>query len=437
MAPFVLAVLVVLFSSRTPESRTADGKVLMDVRALSRPRLPLAVEALNFFGEPWKEWLVPLDKEALLTTATRRAGLDQFWDEEAAYWNAGLDSLVADMHDGDAARRTLLGRVMIREQIVGGLVAQLKVVDAVVREPRILERDIGPVAILAGLPRTGSTALHKMLCEHPDATCLRLFEALQPVSDGVPGLPLPATAEDPRFVAAHVATAVQSWLRPWFSLMFPMQPLVPFEEVFITAQVMSSMQFLMGGAGPAYRSWYMATDHTPAYRYVEMVYKVMDHQRGDVGGGVRVMKSPQHIMNVDAIRAVFPAATLVMTERDMVPVMSSMLTILGYGVGGSFSRYDTYGAGEHLMDSMEFALQRYSATKHHYDVHVDFEAFAKNNSAIASDVIAAIGLDPAKVDLDDFVRRNPRQGAVKLEYQLQAFGVTQRHVQKRLQPLLL
>ncbi len=225
LAGAMALVAAVLLAPRPDNTRALDGRLLLDDAALRAPRLPYALQLVNALLEPVKEWLVPFDKEDLVARARWRTGLQRLWGEVPAsgagdastyaYWNAGLDALLWDQRDpANPLQKTFLGRLFFREQLLGCLRAQLLATAYVEAHPEVLSRDLGALAVVTGHPRTSSTALHHALCAHPDATCLLLFEALNPVRpEG--GL---LSGLDLRELVAHVAVSSQAWMRPLFAL---------------------------------------------------------------------------------------------------------------------------------------------------------------------------------------------------------------------------
>jgi hypothetical protein len=265
-----------------------------------------------------------------------------------------------------------------------------------------------------------------MLCSHPDAACLRFFEALNPVQD------------PSRYLAAQVGLAIQAWMRPWLTSMFPLEADIPFEEVFLTGNLFSSWQYAFDFASEKYRAWYLEREHDIAYEYVRSVYQLIDYQREQNNLGtthkVRILKSPQHMPNVGSIRRVFPGAKMVVTTRgDHVKVLESFLTIMTYGHGAAFTNYDLEAYGKEMLATLEQGIGRFNLFGQSGDsnnvLHTTFEALCQNATAVGERVIAAVGLDPVPPSVISKGLR-PCRGANKMSYHLNAFGLTPEDVQK-------
>jgi len=72
---------------------------------------------------------------------------------------------------------------------------------------------------------------------------------------------------------------------------------------------------------PSYRRWLDTTGHEPAYRFHRRFLQHLEHQ---APAGRWVVKCPDHLFALDAIRAVYPDARLVFVHRDPVNVLLSV-----------------------------------------------------------------------------------------------------------------
>src|SRR5205814_2189525 len=73
---------------------------------------------------------------------------------------------------------------------------------------------------------------------------------------------------------------------------------------------------------PSYRRWLDETGHLEAYRFHKRFLQHLQHQIPD--GGRWVLKCPDHVFALDAIRAVYPDARLVFVHRDPLAVLLSV-----------------------------------------------------------------------------------------------------------------
>jgi hypothetical protein len=139
--------------------------------------------------------------------------------------------------------------------------------------------------------------------------------------------PPPASRRDRR--AAQVARQLRTFekLAPEFRNLHPLEATSPQECSEITAHVFRSLRFDSNYHIPSYRSWLDADPigHAPAYRFHRRFLQHLQHQAGPRANPPRwVVKCPDHLFALDAIRAVYPDARLVFVHRDPVKVLLSV-----------------------------------------------------------------------------------------------------------------
>lgn len=98
------------------------------------------------------------DRDVLVARACEQAGLSGFGN---TWFFANIDALIPALNT--EARLSEAGVASASAMIVNGLVNRLRHVDLVKRHPEILDEQVEVAAVVVGLPRTGSTMLHRML----------------------------------------------------------------------------------------------------------------------------------------------------------------------------------------------------------------------------------------------------------------------------------
>src|SRR5208282_5020623 len=115
-------------------------------------------------------------------------------------------------------------------------------------------------------------------------------------------------------------------LAPQFHGLHPLSATSPQECSEITAHVFRSLRFDTTYKVPSYRTWLDGAEHVPAYRFHRRFLQHLQFQ--DVSTGARpgrwVLKCPDHVFALDAIRTVYPNARLVFVHRDPVNVLLSV-----------------------------------------------------------------------------------------------------------------
>jgi hypothetical protein len=71
---------------------------------------------------------------------------------------------------------------------------------------------------------------------------------------------------------------------------------------------------------PSYREWLDATGHLEAYRFHR---RFLQHLQRQDGPGQWVLKSPDHVFALEAVRAVYPDARVIFLHRNPLDVLAS------------------------------------------------------------------------------------------------------------------
>ncbi len=253
----------------------------------------------------------PPSAEALIARAQRGAGLTDFGDTPFA---RPLQMLL------DACRKeadlSLFGGAAIRWDTVRFLSNLLRLREEEKRNPAILDQAVERPLIIAGLPRSGTTFLHSLLIEDQANLVPRVWQLIHPYPASRSG----GRDRRPRQVARQLR--LFQLLAPRFRHLHPIEAGSPQECSEITAHLFASLRFDTTYRIPSYRRWLDDTGHLDAYRFHKRFLQHLRHQAG--GEGRWVLKCPDHIFALGAIRAVYPDAQLVFVHRDPVAVLASV-----------------------------------------------------------------------------------------------------------------
>jgi hypothetical protein len=111
-------------------------------------------------------------------------------------------------------------------------------------------------------------------------------------------------------------------LAPEFRRLHPITADSPQECSEMTGHIFASRRFDTTYAVPSYRSWLDGSGHLDAYRFHKRFLQHLQHQEG--GSGRWVLKCPDHIFALSAIRSVYPDARFVFVHRDPLRVLPSV-----------------------------------------------------------------------------------------------------------------
>jgi len=254
----------------------------------------------------------PLDANELIARAQRRTDLVDFG---CTPFEEPLQKLLRACRE--EAELSLFGRFATRWDAVRFLSNLLRLREEERRAPKILEQRVDRPIFIAGLPRSGTTFLHSLLAQDPTNLVPRVWQLIHPYP---PNEPVAGPDLRPQRVARQLR--MFGMLAPEFQRMHPIDASSPQECSEITAHVFASLRFDTTYHVPSYRRWLDETGHLDAYRFHKRFLQHLQHQVGVAGRWV--LKCPDHIFALGALRAVYPDAGVVLVHRDPVSVLLSV-----------------------------------------------------------------------------------------------------------------
>jgi hypothetical protein len=328
--------------SRDPE---ADVAILQRIDDWQRPRLPALLRAVNALSDGAARRAIPLGEASLLAAARRRTGLRVFGDGIREPLALLLEDLESDAH------LTPFGRLTARSILGQILRAHLRVEDALARRPAVAGLPVHAPIVIVGLPRTGTTHLHHLLAQVPALRSLPFWESIAPLPGRLAAWGLP----DARRLRARLRLRQIDAMLPLFRAMHAMAVDLPHEELQLSALTFRSFFFEGAFRLPHYRRWYAAGDHREAYRYLRRVLQLLQSLRG---GERWVLKSPQHLDQLDALAAAFPDLRIVRTHRDPARAVLSLATMITYTRRVCYRNLDPAAEARGWVERAEQLLRR-------------------------------------------------------------------------------
>jgi Sulfotransferase family len=287
-----------------------------------------------------------INADELVAAACKRARSDDFGGDT---WREGLEILVRSLNTEAALNEIGVGAMT--DQILGYLVNRLQIEQWYARYPEINEQKIVAPLFGLGLPRTGSTALSFLLAQDPTRRSLRVWEAAEPC-------PPPETLTehtDPRIAVAQAGIDFTNEMFTGFSGMLPSAADGPQECLVPMAFEFRSLIFEGMSLIPSYTAWLLQCDMEPAYRYHQRVLKLLQWRCPPDRWW---LKTPAHILSIDALDAVYPDARFVMTHRDVGKVLPSVCALYSTLSTVLTERPDPAAIGAHNLEVWRTGLKR-------------------------------------------------------------------------------
>jgi hypothetical protein len=296
--------------------------------------LGLADRAAGLFGV----FRDPLSTTSLIELAQRRTQLTDFGDRS---FEAALGVLVQSYED--EAELSTFGRMVARWDAERFLSNLLLLREAETRDAAITEQPIRQPIFVTGLPRSGTTFLHALLESDPSNRVVQCWETIYPY----PPRSGAGTSVEARRKKVDRQLALFARLTPEVKAMHPLSADTPQECTEITGHTFASHRFDTTHHVPSYRRWLDRIDLTGAYRFHRRFLQHLQRRKGE---GIWVLKCPDHVFALQAVRAVYPDARFVFLHRDPVEVLASVAKLTEVLRRPFARRIDRPGIGQQVAE---------------------------------------------------------------------------------------
>ncbi len=254
---------------------------------------------------------VRLEVDPLLETAAKKTGLTDFGDPG---FLDGLQVLLGSAEQ--EARLHFIGRLSIRQTVIEGLVNRLLLTEAQKQTPELFARPLIPPLIILGLPRSGTTFLHRLLAEDPAHHAPRQWELSSPLP--FPGRPDNRRKKAERSVKARKLLTNDLEQKHFIAVDSPE------EDLFTLAATFEAWYFWMVAPVYGYLEWYLTQSHRRKYREYRAWLQVLQAAHP---GRRLVLKAPEHTGALSMLLRAVPEARLVQLHRDPVAVFASFSSL--------------------------------------------------------------------------------------------------------------
>ena len=368
----------------------------------------------------------PLDADALHARAVADTGLDDFGADD---YRERLDVYLAALHEISGMHGA--GIVNFYSQTVQLLKNRLLLTDLLKRHPEIHDIELAPPVVIAGLPRSGTTHLHNLLAAAPTFRTLPYWESVEP-------FPLPAEVgvePDPRRVRMDAAVGFMDVVMPHFRLMHEMTTDHVHEEIQLLANDFSTMLFESLGHVPRWRDYYLSHDQTSHYEHLATQLKALQFLRG---GRRWLLKSPQHLEQLPVLDRVFPGVIVVVTHRDPVPIVLSMIAMITYSARMHRSPVPVRDIAAYWVDRLELMLGALVRDRDvigpERSVDVRFDDFMADELGVAEQVYALAGepmTDETRCAIIDYLAGHQRGRLGQVATSCEIFGLDENDLHGR------
>jgi hypothetical protein len=318
-----------------------------------RISLPLRLRLLNTVGKPLGAARLPvarLDEETLVKAAVKETGLTDFG---SSYYREGLLRLLESLED-DAALH-FAGRVANREVIVGSLINRLLLTEACKRTPAVFRRPLKPPIIVLGLPRSGTTFLHRLLAMDPVHRAVPWWELARPLPDAHSD-----EQSDRRRQVLQRKLHRRQKAMPEYDRKHYTRVDTPEECIWLLANTFLSPLFWAFAPVYGYLDWYKNQDRLQAYYEYRLLLQVL--QAADPTRRL-ALKSSTHTGAVETLLQTVPGALLIQTHRNPAEATVSLASLFYSAHNRTTERLDVRRMTEAILSFHEHQIARNLATR--------------------------------------------------------------------------
>jgi hypothetical protein len=329
--------------------------------------------------------------EDLHASASRTVGLEDFGDGDDRHREA-LGILLDSLHSD--AGLTPAGSKYWRSVLKSALTARLMANAGFAAAPEQADLEIERPVVVTGLPRTGTTALHRLLGADPANQGLELWltEVPQPrpprekweddpVYVGLRDLYAGFMSENPDYGGVHYISADD------------------LEECWqLLRQSLTSVSYECLARLDGYSSWLQGADWVPAYRRHKRNLQLIG--AGDPGRRW-VLKNPSHLFTLDALLEVYPDAVVVQTHRDPRKSMASMCSLAHRTATDWSTRFTPEYIGSSQLELWARGVEAFDAARARHEadpassatfVDVDHGELVSDPAGVVERVYSAAGI---------------------------------------------
>ena len=328
--------------------------------------------------------------EDLHASASRTVGLEDFGDGDDHHREA-LGILLDSLHSD--AGLTPAGSKYWRSVLKSALTARLMANAGFAAAPEQADVEIERPVVVTGLPRTGTTALHRLLGADSANQGLELWLTEVPQ----PRPPREKWEDDPAYVGLRDLYAGFMSENPDYGGVHYISA-DDLEECWqLLRQSLTSVSYECLARLDGYSQWLTGVDWVPAYRRHKRNLQLI----GANDPGRRwVLKNPSHLFTLDALLEVYPDAVVVQTHRDPRKSMASMCSLAHRTAADWSTRFTPEYIGSSQLDLWARGVEAFDAVRARHEadpasratfVDVEHRELVSDPAGVVERVYAAAG----------------------------------------------
>lgn len=391
------------------------NKIHSSPKGFEQKPLPIWLQIPGRVAESFTFLSPKLQPEPLIRAASRRAGLEPNF---SSHVGAGLEAICRSLHD--EANLHWFGKMNYYNLIVTGLSELLLLNETFRSQPALEQQKLNAPIFVTGMPRSGTTFLHRLLSTPKQATSIPLYQHIFPTNRRFPTAKLET---DLLFFSWQKAS-----MRYGMDAIHYVRPELADECNFGMRLGMHSMIYWTMAPTYKYMFWFLEQDMRESYQIYRRVLQL--HQAQNPEKRI-VLKCPHHLAYLPTISEVFPEAIIVQTHREPSETIPSECKLTLSSQSLSTNKIDWEATVKSTVEktsilalrSVDFAKSNTSTQT----IHVDYRQLVKNPIKLAQEIYSQVGINMNKQQinkLNTFFSSNRQNKHGKNKYSLEQFGLT-------------
>lgn len=290
--------------------------------------------------------MTKLDSRLLIEGAERETGLSDWGSDQT--FREPLDVLLNSLNNM-AAPSEFLARSA--QRLGGSLAFKLRFIEDEKRNPEVLKQTIDRPLVVIGLPRTGTTIMYDLLALNPAFRCPREWEFYWPW----PAPEVATWSTDPRIAQLAKIYDHMVEVAPELANISDFSTDHPSECNLAFCHHFASANFTAEWGVPEYEQWVIKgpiAGRYPAHK------RILQQLQWKGPKGRWLLKSPEHLFDLEGLLGAYPDASMVWTHRDPVMAFSSLSSFLLQFRNINGLNNDTKVIGRSVMNQWATALER-------------------------------------------------------------------------------
>ena len=360
-----------------------------------------------------------LDSKQIIDAAKNQTNLEYFGNP---LFLEGFECLVQSINE--EADLNEIGMEAQQHRLVGILANLLRIEDACIQYPDILNEEIKSPVVIVGLPRTGSTMTHRLLASDPKHTAMLWWEGRYPamLPNEVRGHPNERMEMGKAEVEAVMQASPEALtIHPW-DYKGADEEILLLEHTFFSTVPESFMRL------PTYSKWVESQDHIHAYAQLKKMLQYLQWQNPGRDKKRWVLKSPHHLGFIDKLLKIFPDSKVIQTHRDPLKTVPSFYSMCSNLFEPLTNSYDKNEIGHHwahkLAKVLNHCMEVSNLNKENF-LNLEFKKMIKDPILEMEEVYNFIGEDfndQAENAMNAWKEENQHEMGAH-QYSLEEFGL--------------